>query len=78
MSNIEKQFLSQLRKKKLLALKSDSALTTGGVEGEELLLEKWQKVAENFIYRGRKVKIGMKTDRQYHGESFCYPVLEVE
>lgn len=78
MSNIEKQFLSQLRKKKLLALKSDSALSSGGVEGEELLLEKWQKVAENFIYRGRKVKIGMKADRQYHGESFCYPVLEVE
>ena len=76
MSNIEKQFLSQLRKKKLLALKSDSALTTGGVEGEELLLEKWQKVAENFIYRGRKVKVGMKAERLHYGESFCYPVLE--
>ena len=78
MSNIEKQFLSQLRKKKLLALKSDSALSSGGVEGEELLLEKWQQVAQKFIYRGRKVKVGMKADRQYHGESFCYPVLELE
>ena len=78
MPNIEKQFLNQLRKKKLLALKSDCTLTTGGIEGEELLLEKWQKVAENFIYRDRKVKIGMKAERLHHGESFCYPVLEVE
>ena len=72
--NIEAQFKRVLKNKGLLSPNTGTELVWG-IEGEDVLLQKWQKAANAFVYKGKKISVGMGVERLYFNESRVWPII---
>lgn len=57
-------------------------VTTGnklvyGIEGEEYLLNKWEELAQTFVYQDRKVAVSMLVEQLPHNDRKCTPLIQV-
>ena len=70
------------RFKQLLITKGLLNVTTGnklvyGMEGEEYLLNKWEELAQTFVYQDRKVAVSMLVEQLPHNDRKCTPLIQV-
>ena len=70
------------RFKQLLVSKGLLNVTTGnklvyGIEGEEYLLNKWEELAQTFVYQDRRVAVSMLVEQLPHNDSRCSPIIQV-
>ena len=70
------------RFKQLLVSKGLLNVTTGnklvyGIEGEEYLLNKWEELAQTFVYQDRRVVVSMLVEQLPHNDSRCSPIIQV-
>ena len=70
------------RFKQLLVTKGLLNVTTGnklvyGIEGEECLLNKWEELAQTFVYQDRRVVVSMLVEQLPHNDSRCTPLIQV-
>ena len=70
------------RFKQLLVTKGLLNVTTGnklvyGIEGEEYLLNKWEELAQTFVYQDKRVTVSMLVEHLPHNDSRCSPIIQV-
>ena len=70
------------RFKQLLVAKGLLNVTTGnklvyGIEGEEYLLNKWEELAQTFVYQDKRVVVSMLVEHLPHNDSRCSPIIQV-